>query len=77
MVSTATLERLTAVGVMGRPRTAQRPRTSGRRRVRSRAGHSHALAIGDPDLVVAAWDRPLPLGAQAAGLRIAPAQLDT
>ena len=36
-----------------------------------------ALAIGDPDLVVAAWDPRLHAGAQAAGLRVAPAQLDT
>ncbi len=35
-----------------------------------------ALAIGDPDLVVAAWDRRLHTGARAAGLRAAPAQLD-
>jgi uncharacterized protein len=34
-----------------------------------------ALAIGDPDLVVAVWDRRLHAGAQAAGLRVAPAQL--
>jgi uncharacterized protein len=36
-----------------------------------------ALAISDPDLVVAVWDRRLHTGAQAAGLRVAPAQLDT
>ena len=36
-----------------------------------------ALAIGDPDLVVAAWDRRLHAGAQAAGLSTAPAELDT
>ncbi len=36
-----------------------------------------ALAIGDPDLVLAAWDRRLHAGAQAAGLRTVPAQLDT
>jgi uncharacterized protein len=35
-----------------------------------------ALAIGDPELVVAAWDRRLHTGAQAAGLRVAPVQLD-
>ena len=35
-----------------------------------------ALAIGDPDLVLAAWDRRLHTGAQRAGLRVAPAQLD-
>ena len=34
-----------------------------------------ALAIGDPDLVIAVWDRRLHAGAQAAGLRVAPAQL--
>jgi uncharacterized protein len=34
-----------------------------------------ALAISDPDLVVAVWDRRLHAGAQAAGLRVAPAQL--
>jgi uncharacterized protein len=34
-----------------------------------------ALAIGDPDLVVAVWDRRLHAGAQAAGIRVAPAQL--
>jgi uncharacterized protein len=36
-----------------------------------------ALAIGDPDLILAAWDRRLHAGAQAAGLNTAPAQLDT
>jgi uncharacterized protein len=35
-----------------------------------------ALAISDPDLVIAVWDRRLHAGAQAAGLRVAPAQLD-
>lgn len=35
-----------------------------------------ALAIGDPGLVVAVWDRRLHTGAQQAGLRVAPAQLD-
>jgi uncharacterized protein len=34
-----------------------------------------ALAISDPDLVIAVWDRRLRAGAQAAGLRVAPAQL--
>jgi uncharacterized protein len=34
-----------------------------------------ALAIGDPDLVIAVWDRRLHLGAAAVGLRVAPAQL--
>jgi uncharacterized protein len=36
-----------------------------------------ALAIGDPDLILAAWDWRLHAGAQAAGLNTAPAQLDT
>jgi len=35
-----------------------------------------ALAIGDPDLVFAVWDHRLHTGAQAAGIRVAPAQLD-
>ncbi|HEY6277829.1 MAG TPA: type II toxin-antitoxin system VapC family toxin [Streptosporangiaceae bacterium] len=35
-----------------------------------------ALAIGDPGLVVAVWDRRLHIGAQQAGLRVAPAHLD-
>ncbi len=35
-----------------------------------------ALAIGDPDLVVAVWDRRLHAGARAAGVRVAPALLD-
>ena len=35
-----------------------------------------ALAIGDPDLVVAAWDRRLHTGAQQARLRVVPARLD-
>jgi uncharacterized protein len=35
-----------------------------------------ALAIADPDLVVAVWDRHLHAGAQAADLRVAPAHLD-
>ncbi len=34
-----------------------------------------ALAIGDPGLVLAVWDRRLHAGAGAAGLRVAPAQL--
>jgi predicted nucleic acid-binding protein len=34
-----------------------------------------ALAVGDDDLVVAAWDRRLHSGAHAAGLRVAPAEL--
>jgi uncharacterized protein len=34
-----------------------------------------ALAIGDPDLVVAVWDRRLHSGARAAGTRVAPADL--
>jgi len=36
-----------------------------------------ALAIGDPELVVAVWDRRLHAGAAGAGLRIAPADLDS
>ncbi|MBV9379111.1 MAG: type II toxin-antitoxin system VapC family toxin [Streptosporangiaceae bacterium] len=35
-----------------------------------------ALAIADPELVVAVWDRRLHAGATAAGLRVAPAQLN-
>jgi predicted nucleic acid-binding protein len=35
-----------------------------------------ALAIGDPDLIVATWDRRLHAGAAAAGLHLAPAQLN-
>jgi hypothetical protein len=35
-----------------------------------------ALAIGDPSLIIAVWDRRLHAGAAAAGLRVAPAQLD-
>jgi len=31
-----------------------------------------ALAVGDPDLVVAVWDRRLALAAQASGLAVAP-----
>jgi uncharacterized protein len=34
-----------------------------------------ALAIGDPDLVVAVWDRRLHAGARAAGTLVAPANL--
>jgi predicted nucleic acid-binding protein len=34
-----------------------------------------ALAVGDPDLVVAVWDRRLHAGARAAGTRVAPAGL--
>jgi uncharacterized protein len=34
-----------------------------------------ALAIGDPDLIIAVWDRRLHAGATAAGLRVAPAKL--
>jgi uncharacterized protein len=34
-----------------------------------------ALAISDPDLVVAVWDRRLHAGARAAGLRVSPALL--
>jgi uncharacterized protein len=32
-----------------------------------------ALAIGDPDLIIAAWDRRLHAGALAAGTNVAPA----
>jgi len=34
-----------------------------------------ALALADPDLVLAAWDRRLHAGAAAAGLLVAPAEL--
>jgi hypothetical protein len=34
-----------------------------------------AMAIGDPGLVLAVWDRRLHSGATAAGLRVAPARL--
>jgi len=34
-----------------------------------------ALAIGDPDLVVAVWDRRLHVGAQEAGTLVVPARL--
>lgn len=34
------------------------------------------LAIGDPELIVAVWDRRLHAGAQAAGCRVAPSTLD-
>lgn len=34
-----------------------------------------ALAIGDPGLIIAVWDRRLHAGAAATGLRIAPASL--
>lgn len=34
-----------------------------------------ALAISDPDLVLAVWDRRLHEGARAAGVRVAPGQL--
>ena len=34
-----------------------------------------ALAVGDPELVIAVWDRRLHAGAAAAGLRTAPADL--
>jgi uncharacterized protein len=46
---------------------------------RARAGAIHlasALAIGDPGLIVAVWDRRLHAGAQAAGCRVAPAELE-
>ncbi|HEY5017110.1 MAG TPA: hypothetical protein VIJ82_22120 [Streptosporangiaceae bacterium] len=35
-----------------------------------------ALAIGDPDLVVAVWDRRLHAGAAEAGLLVAPAKFE-
>lgn len=35
-----------------------------------------ALAIDDPGVIVAVWDRRLHAGARAAGLRVAPATLD-
>jgi uncharacterized protein len=35
-----------------------------------------ALAVNDPDLVVAVWDRRLHAGMLAAGVRVAPANLD-
>ena len=34
-----------------------------------------ALAIGDPDLIIAVWDRRLHVGAATAGLPVAPAHL--
>lgn len=34
-----------------------------------------ALALADPDLVLAAWDRRLHVGAAMAGLHVAPAEL--
>lgn len=34
-----------------------------------------ALAIGDPELVLAVWDQRLHAGARAAGLRVAPLEL--
>lgn len=34
-----------------------------------------ALALGDPELIVAAWDRRLRAGVSAAGLALAPAEL--
>ena len=35
-----------------------------------------AAAIGDPDLIVAVWDRRLHAGALAAGFRVAPSLLE-
>ena len=35
-----------------------------------------AIAVGDPDLVVAAWDDRLHAGARAAHLRVAPLHID-
>jgi uncharacterized protein len=34
-----------------------------------------ALALADPDLVIAVWDRRLHVGAAAAGLHVVPAEL--
>jgi predicted nucleic acid-binding protein len=34
-----------------------------------------ALALGDPELIIAVWDRRLHAGAASAELRVAPAQL--
>ena len=34
-----------------------------------------ALALADPDLVIAVWDRRLHAGAATAGLHVAPAEL--
>ena len=34
-----------------------------------------ALALADPDLVIAVWDRRLHAGAAAAGLQVAPADI--
>lgn len=36
-----------------------------------------ALAVGDPNLVFAVWDRRLHAGAQAAGIHVAPARLNS
>ncbi len=36
-----------------------------------------ALALGDPELTIAVWDRRLHTGAPTAGLRVAPAYLPT
>ncbi len=36
-----------------------------------------ALAVGDPGLVMAVWDRRLHAGARSASLRVAPADLTT
>ena len=36
-----------------------------------------ALAIGDPDLVVAVWDRRLHAGTEATGIAVAPATLQS
>jgi predicted nucleic acid-binding protein len=53
-------------------------RLAGRHALRGAAAvHlASALAIADPDLVLAVWDRRLHAGATAAGLRVAPAQLN-
>ena len=55
------------------------PRLAGRHVLRGAdAVHlASALAIADPELVVAVWDRRLHAGATAAGLRVAPAELNS
>ena len=40
------------------------------------AGAARNRDLGDPDLVVAVWDRRLHAGAKAAGARVAPATSD-
>jgi hypothetical protein len=53
-------------------------RLAGRRALRGAdAVHlASALAIADPELVLAVWDRRLHVGATAAGLRVAPTRLN-